>query len=192
MWVKRTGTSRQSDNELLSGYRRGKDIKLLGILYERYLTYTYGVCLKYFGEPQASQDAVMEIFEVLVDKVSDHDIKNFKSWLYVVAKNYCLGQIRKQKKARIVSLNGDVMHLAEVSHQEDEFDIEGKYEDLAACLQALPSPQQVTVQKFYLEGKSYSEIADDLVVSKERVRSYIQNGRRNLRICMEKKRGKET
>ena len=191
MWLRRSNRSNLSDEALIRQYQKTEDMEVLGVVYERYLAYTYGICLKYFKEPQVSQDAVMAIFELLVKKVKTHTIDHFKGWLYVVAKNYCLGQIRKKKNARMVELNGEFMHSEELSHHDEEFDFVGQYHDLQHCLEKLPDIQKKTVEKFYMDGKSYQEIAEDLTVTKDMVRSYIQNGRRNLRICMEKGHGKE-
>ena len=79
-----------SDEELLSKYRQQSDMQALGQLYDRYLELTYGVCLKYLKSASRAEDAVMHIFEELSEKVLKHDIKQFRSWLYVLAKNHCL------------------------------------------------------------------------------------------------------
>src|ERR1700742_5242678 len=90
------------DDELLNNYRQTGDIAVLGKLFERRTHLVYGVCLKYLQDEEQAKDAVMGIFEELVTKARQHDIKQFNSWLYVVSRNYCLMQLRAGKKAEII------------------------------------------------------------------------------------------
>ncbi len=186
MFVGKQNSSKLTDEELIKQYRKSKDLELLGQVYERYMTYVYGVCLKYLHNAETSKDAVMAIFESLIVKVQKHEIDNFKSWLYVVSKNHCLGQIRKHKKTLTVAFDGEVMHYMENIHHDNTFDFVGEHHELKACMENLPEQQRATVNLFYMEGKSYNEISEKLGVTKNKVRSYIQNGRRNLKICLEK------
>jgi RNA polymerase sigma factor (sigma-70 family) len=157
----------------------------LAALYEKYMHLVYGVCLKYLKDEELSKDAVMQIFEELILKVNKHDVKQFKSWLYVLARNFCLMQLRAGKKMQTDSLD-NVMELAEELHPDTD-----REEDMVAlerCKQKLPAPQRVSIQLFYMEEKCYKEIADDTGYSMNEVKSYIQNGKRNLKICLEKNR----
>ena len=95
-----------TDDEVqLDSYRKTGEIGVLGLLFEKYVPLIYGVCLKYLKDEDTSKDAVMGIFEELVDKVKQHDIKQFRSWVYVLSRNYCLMQLRSGKKAEAVSLD---------------------------------------------------------------------------------------
>lgn len=179
----------RNDAELLAAYRRSGDTESLGRLYARYMELTYGLCLKYLQDEGKAEDAVMGIFEKLVRKVKEHEVQNFRSWLYVLAKNYCLMQLRKQKKHLTVSYEPAFMQSVDTRHHTIEVEIDpenGQLEELKRCLEQLNAEQKRCVRLFYLEGRSYKEIADREGHALGKVRSYIQNGRRNLRICMEK------
>src|ERR1700744_5049605 len=109
-----------NDESLLHEYRQTGNLALLGALYEKYMHLVYGVCLKYLRDEELSKDAVMQIFEELIDKAYRHEVKNFKSWLHVVCRNFCLMQIRSGKKMLTESIP-DFMELADdVNHYQEQ------------------------------------------------------------------------
>ena len=173
------------DERLLQQYRQTGDLTVLATLYEQYMHLIYGVCLKYLKDEEQSKDAVMQIFEELIVKLPRHEVKQFKSWLYVLSRNFCLMQLRADKKMPTEALD-NIMELAEDLHHTDD-----REEDLVAlerCKEKLPPPQKISIQLFFIEEKCYKEIADDTGYSMNEVKSYIQNGKRNLKICFEKHR----
>ena len=176
----------RSDAELLNLYLQKGDMAVLGQLYERYLEMVYGVCLKYMPTPENAEDATMTIFEQLPGKIKKQSIQDFRPWLYVVSKNYCLMQLRKKKN--IQSVEPERMQSDELVHPFSESDKEKQeqqFEQLEHCLETLNRQQKTCVELFYLKGRSYKEIAQKLAWTVGKVRSNIQNGRRNLKICME-------
>jgi len=185
----RTALQNRSDEDLLHRYQQAGELEVLGTLYERYMELVYGVGLKYLKAEEAAEDAVMAIFEELTQKVKAHQIKNFKSWLYVLARNHCLMKLRKQQRTLTVSFEPEFMQSEQAEHPTFEWDnLEDiQLEALRACLDELPEEQKHCIEQFYYEGKSYKQIAEDNDEELGKVRSYIQNGRRNLKICMEKK-----
>lgn len=176
----------QEDDQLLAAYRQSGKLDILAALYERYMGMVYGVCLKYLKNDPESKDAVMEIFESLQQKVLKHEIRNFKSWLHVVVKNHCLMAIRKGKGHELQTIDENFMHLPASDHLEDVLAKEKSLDQMEKCLETLGKEQQTSVRLFYLEEKCYQEVADLTGYELVKVRSYIQNGRRNLKICMEK------
>lgn len=148
----------------------------------------YGLCLKYFKEREESQDAVMQIFERLIDAVKKHEIKTFKSWLYVLAKNHCLMAIRSKKGKNNASLDTEVMESTLRLHPiEEENYLEDDLNKLEGCISKLQDEQKRCVELFYLKKKPYISIVEKTGFELKKVKSYIQNGKRNLKICMEKK-----
>jgi RNA polymerase sigma-70 factor (ECF subfamily) len=145
----------------------------------------YAVCLKYLQDPETAKDAVMAVFEELVSKLSKHEVSNFRGWVYTVAKNHCLMQLRTNKQMPIVR-DPDFMQLEENVHLNGVFEKEDNLEQLNRCMDSLSPDQKKTVQLFYLQEKSYKEIAGITDMDWNKVRSLIQNARRNLKICMEK------
>jgi RNA polymerase sigma-70 factor (ECF subfamily) len=150
----------------------------------------YGTCLKYLKERESAKDAVMNIFEELMTKLKSHEVDNFKSWLFVVSKNHCLMLLRKESRSRAVEIPISLMQCEEEIHLNGVLEKEKHLTDLEDCLQSLAEEQQQTVRMFYLDNKCYNEIAEMTGMEWNRIRSLIQNGRRNLKICMDKKSGK--
>lgn len=151
----------------------------------------YGVCLKYFGQPEPAQDAVMDIYEHVSRKIASHEVENFPAWLYMVSKNHCLQVLRRKSNTLTISLDDPVMQNGREWHQEDDgFDFEESEDpadQLHQCIEELPEQQRACIRMFYFEKKSYAEICGTTRLSMDKVRSNIQNGRRNLKKCMQTK-----
>ncbi len=174
------------DEQLLHEYRQTGDMALLASLYEKYMHLVYGVCLKYLKDEEVAKDGVMEIFEELVVKVTRHEIKYFKSWLYTLSRNYCLMELRSGKRSAGEPLD-EFMEIAEEKHLISEY-LEDNMEQLERCKQKLPAAQKTCIELFYTEEQCYKDIAAQTGYSINEVKSYIQNGKRNLKICLEKHR----
>ena len=183
---KPNNTNDSADEQLVSSYRLNGDLTVLGKLYERHMPLVFGLCLKYLKDEEIARDAVMSIFEELVTKVKQHEIKHFRSWLYVLSRNHCLMQLRADKKLLTVGLD-DFMEFVPDVHPDDNK--EEALQALERCMGKLTAPQKQSVALFYLEEKCYKEIADDTGYTLNEVKSYIQNGKRNLKICLEKNGG---
>jgi RNA polymerase sigma-70 factor (ECF subfamily) len=146
----------------------------------------FAVCLKYFKDSDRSKDAVMDIYIELNAKLKQHEVENFRGWLHVLARNYCLMQLRSPRNLKTTEFNPAFMQSSDITHLNDEvFEKEASLKKMEDCLQTLPEEQKQTVALFYLEDKCYNEIAEITGQDWNKVRSYIQNGRRNLKICME-------
>jgi len=175
-----------TDKELVASYKQSGDLAVLGGLYQRYMELVYGVCLKYFKETETAKDAVMQIFEELVSKLKKHEVENFKGWLHQLAKNHCLMQLRTPKNLKTVEFKTELVQTEENVHLNGVFEKEENLKKLDYCLGTLTDDQKKAVSLFYLEGKCYNEIAEITGQDWNQVRSFIQNGRRNLKLCMER------
>jgi RNA polymerase sigma factor (sigma-70 family) len=184
-FLKDLKNSSATDPELVQLYKQDGDVRVLAELYQRYMELIYAVCLKYLKDPEAAKDAVMAVFEELVSKLLKHEVVQFKGWLYTVAKNFCLMQLRSQKQMHIVH-DPDIMQLTENLHLNGAFEKEDQLNQLSKCIESLSPDQKQTVQLFYLQEKCYKEIAVITDSDWNKVRSLIQNARRNLKNCMEK------
>ena len=181
----------QDDSELLKKYLSTSDLELLGTLYNRYIHLVYGVCLKYFKDREKSKDAVNEIFEKLIKEVSRFEIQNFRSWLYVLVKNHCLMEIRRARneQKRFDQFSHDrFMESVDITHPIDEERDDALEERLIQCMEKLKQEQYSCIRLFYYENCCYKEIAGKLGIEEKKVKSYIQNGKRNLKICLEQNR----
>ena len=179
----------KTDEELLQLFDRTGSLDTLGALYSRYMHLVYGVALKYLGNREDAKDVVMQIFEKLIIDLPGQEVRNFKSWLYVLTKNYCLMQIRSNKSAggRLegYKIEQEFMESEQELHPIDIED-HSVEEALKHCIEQLKVEQKQCIELFYYEKLCYQEIAEMLKMSEKKVKSYLQNGKRNLKICLEK------
>ena len=183
----------QTDAELLEIYLKQNNQEILGELYLRYMHLVYGVCLKYFKNPEKSKDAVIELYEKILIEINKHTINNFKSWLYVVTKNHCLMKLRKTKPGGLILTSSDeeltgFMENEPELHPIDKEQDEKLEEALNNCIEKLKAEQKKCILLFYFENRCYQEIATTLKIEEKKVKSYIQNGKRNLKICLENRK----
>ncbi len=186
-FLKNIQSNELPDNELVVLFRTSGDLEVLAVLFQRYTDLLYGVCLKYLKDPETAKDAVMQVFEELIQKLPKHEVGNFKSWLYTLAKNYCLMQLRTPKNLKTIEFKQEFMQSGEDAHLNGMMLKEENLQRLERCLQTLPAEQKITVELFYLQNKCYKEISEMSGIEWNKVRSNIQNGRRNLKICMERR-----
>ncbi len=179
------GSSKSSDAELISQFRSANNTSVLAELFTRYSALVYGVCLKYLKDRDEAKDAVMQIFEKLSQDLKEHAIDYFKGWLYTTSKNHCLMQLRAQKKMVMEEIRDDFMENQFFLHPEADNKYEKDLSKLEKCIDQLKNGQKACVQLFYLKEMCYKEIMDTTGIELKRVKSYIQNGKRNLKICME-------
>jgi len=184
-FLKNISNTSLTDKELIILYKKSGDLSVLGELYQRYMDLVYGVCLKYFKEPETSKDSVMLIFEELVSKLKKHEVENFRAWLHQLAKNHCLMQLRSPRNLKTVEMKTELMQNEENVHLNGVLEKEENFKKLEYCLSTLTDDQQKAIRLFYLEGKCYNEIVEITGQEWNQVRSFIQNGRRNLKTCME-------
>lgn len=179
-----------TDAEYLAAYQATGNLELLGELYERYMEMVFAVCFKYLRDEDESKDAVMQIFEELVVKLRTHSVENFRSWLHSVARNHCLMHLRSNRLQTegVDYFEDGSMENEPFEHQSDEpFELEQNLSKMTDCLETLSDEQKMSIRLFYLEEKCYKEITDLTGYDLNKVKSYIQNGKRNLKICIEKK-----
>lgn len=184
-FLRSAGKSPLSDEEILLAYRRLGDPQLLGVLFERYSHLAFAVCYNYFKNEADCKDAVIFIFEKLATDLHRYEIRHFSSWLHTVTRNYCLRQLSKSKKTVPIDLPEQLESTA--PEIEDEGHSLVHLEHLEEALSSLSDEQKICIRKFFLLEKSYQEISAETGYTLNQVKSYIQNGKRNLRIYLQKK-----
>lgn len=190
-FLKNISPDKSTDKELLVAFKETGDIIHLSVLYQRYMDLVFGVCLKYFKDPERCKDAVMDIFDELNTKLKLHDVENFKGWLHVLTRNYCLMQLRSPRNLKTTEFSPVFMYSEQNTHLNGEaLEKEENFKKLEKCMETLPEEQKQSVKLFYLESKCYNEIAVITGYDWNKVRSYIQNGKRNLKLCIEEKQVK--
>jgi RNA polymerase sigma factor (sigma-70 family) len=176
-----------TDKELLRLFYAGHDNQWLGFLLERYTLLLYGVCMKYLKNQEEARDAVQQIFLKVITEVHKYEVTYFSSWLYMISKNHCLMMLRNKRfSARPVE---EMEELPETGDEPDFLIRENRLQHLELAMKGLNPEQARCISLFYLQKKSYQEIADDTGYTLLQVKSYIQNGKRNLRLLMDKQQG---
>jgi len=179
-----------TDLELLDRYKSEAELSVLGELFSRHQSLIYGVCLKYLKDRDEAKDAVMQLFEKLVDTLRIHDVDNFKSWLYSVVKNFCLMKLRKEKNLTIVREEEgknifSVVEKEQLLHQDEVKLKENNLTNLEMAIETLNEEQKKCIELFYLQQKSYAEVVEITGYTLNNVKSFIQNGKRNLKLKMQ-------
>ncbi len=178
------------DKDLLLEFRKTNNNAAVGILYKRYSHLVFGLCMKYLKSQEDAEDMVIHIFTKLLDDLQKHEIEYFKSWLYTYSKNHCLMQLRsfRSKLEKDLAYQENVKTLME---SPDELHLnngerEKQLQILESAIENLSKEQKICIRMFYLSNKSYQEISEATGYSVNNVKSFIQNGKRNLKIRLEK------
>lgn len=193
--ISRKDRTEKPDEVLLEEFRSGNDPEVLGQLYSRYIHLVYGVCLKYLKDREESMDAVMQIFEKLMTELQGQYVLNFRSWLHVVTKNFCLMKLRagKSLKEKFIEWQKEELAFMENGTELHPIDKDGSDVDMALldCISKLKVEQKECIRQFYFSNRCYNEIALNLNIHEKKVKSYLQNAKRNLKICLEEKNVRE-
>ncbi len=174
------------DREILNNFFNDHNNEWLGILFPRYTLLLLGVCMKYLNNEEDAKDAVQQVYLKAINELHKYPVDYFKSWIYMIAKNHCLMKLRNSGK-RFVELNND---LSENINEQDESNYlknrETNLNEMGYALKQLSPEQQQCISMFYLEKKSYVEISDLTGFTLMQVKSNIQNGKRNLKLILQK------
>ena len=173
----------KSDEELLILLKSSNDQKIIGELYLRYGHLVFGVCLNLLKNKPEAEDRTMMIFEELYNKVSKHTVSNFKSWLFTVTKNECYMILRKKNYRFENELPETIVEL----ESQDKELLEQNISHLYDAIKQLKTDQAMAIKLFYIEEMSYKEIASKLDWELNKVKSQVQNAKRNLKIILEEK-----
>ncbi len=181
---------KHSDIEIVYLYKKNADKKLIGELYQRYTTFVFLISMKYMKNEDASQDIVMQVFEKLFEDLKKYEVKNFKSWIYSVTKNQCLLNLRKLKsetsKQKEFKINSEI-----IMESNEDFNLTNKdpkeqeLQKLEQSIKQLKEKQRICIELFFLQEKSYKEVVEITGFDMKKVKSYIQNGKRKLKMMME-------
>lgn len=167
-----------SDEELVQHFKNHQTSDVLAILFNRYKNFIFQTCLRYLNDPTSSEDALMDIFVVLSQKLSQYKIQNFKSWLFFVTRNHCY----KLCKTRIHLQSIDGIQEIPTDAATDEDHPTGPTTiQLAQAINHLKEQQRICIELFYFQGKSYAEISKEVKIDIKKVKSHIQNGKLRLR-----------
>jgi len=174
-----------SDQDLLAQYYESHDNRLLGILLQRYTMLLLGVCMKYLKDEEAAKDSVQQIFLKVIHELKRYRVQYFKSWLYMIARNHCLMQLRKLDIKSTKEINENI--IEESAPLQQHIEKEQLLSLMEISLDELNAEQKTCITLFYLDKRSYQQISEHTGLSLMQVKSFIQNGKRNLKLLVEKK-----
>lgn len=178
-----------SDEELLKHYKQSGNKELFADLFKKHVSVVYGTCLFYLQDKAEAQDATMQLFERLMLDINNREIDNFKGWLSFVVRNHCISLIRKNK-----SYQKNMKSYGDFEYEDTTYETEEKIqavsddvmlEQMKLSLPKLKEGQRVCLELFYLQNKSYQDIANETKYTLNEIKSYIQNGKRNLKLLLE-------
>lgn len=190
--MKRTPYSDMTDAQLLERYYQTNDQQWIGILLERYTLLLLGVCMKYLKNSEEARDCVQQIFLKVLTELGKYKVDYFKSWLYMVAKNECLMRLRSRQGKQLYELNETHEVVSQEAPTTDWLSQEKTLTLLEQSIRELNPEQQSCISLFYLRKMSYQQIVERTGFSLLQVKSYIQNGKRNLRLALERKLKKDS
>jgi RNA polymerase sigma factor (sigma-70 family) len=177
-----------TDKELLDRYYTSTDNKWLGILLERYTLMLLGVCMKYMKHEEEAKDCVQQVFVKVITELPKYKVEYFSSWIYTIARNHCLMKLRDRHGHSPAALTDNMLFsLNEDPGKHARLEKEQRLEAMNEALEELGEEQKHCVILFYLEKRSYQEIAASTGFTLMQVKSHIQNGKRNLKLLMERK-----
>ena len=177
-----------TDQELLDNFYRDHNNYWLGILFQRYTLLLLGVGMKYLKNEEEAKDSVQQIFLKAITELHKYKVEYFKSWLYMVAKNHCLMKLRDRQHMVTTEIKEQMaVAPAEDNSLSQHLEKNRQLELMNESLDELSKEQQLCVTLFYLEKKSYQQITEQTGFNLMQVKSYIQNGKRNLKLILEKK-----
>lgn len=181
------------DDALLTNYRSYGTMEVIGELFNRYGHLVLGVCLKYLRNEDEAKDACMQVFEKLITELQKSEITQFKGWLHTVTRNHCLIHIRKNisveanRNAYLKNFSEEFVNFwSEMNHIHEA---ETEMKKLHEAMETLEQEQRLCLELIYFQDKSYKQISEITGFDQNKVKSYIQNGKRNLKIILERKHG---
>lgn len=188
LFIRTSGKSPLDDSELILRYRNNGDKDSVGILFSRYSHLVFGVCMKYLKDQDECKDATLQIFEKLYDDLKKYEVQKFSFWLHSVARNYCLMQLRNRQAAMKREEDFAASEKSLVETEEESTPIAEKeivFDKLEEAIKSLNEEQRICIELFYLKQKCYQEITELTDFNIKQVKSYIQNGKRNLKIFLQ-------
>ena len=179
----------ETDEELIEKYRQTHDQDYVGRLFERYATFVFAISMKYLKDKEKSRDNTMLVFEKLIENLNRFEVKNFKAWLHMITKNQCLMYLRSEKTrnkniSKFVNDEESIMENGMVPHHDEENETEINLSNLNEAIKSLTEKQRICVELFYIQEKCYAEVAELTGFTMNEVKSFIQNGKRNLKIYL--------
>ncbi|MBC8182759.1 sigma-70 family RNA polymerase sigma factor [candidate division KSB1 bacterium] len=164
------------------------DKSCLGKIFEHHKQQLFFHCLKIIKDQEEAKDQTSETFIKAFEKIHKFDLnKPFYPWLAQIATNLCIDLIRRKKIVPLdqidnqPDLKGSDDQVADLENAELNDKIKG-------AIKKLKRQQKRCFCLFYIHEKSYKEIVKLTGFSNNEVRSYIQNGKRKVKLILEREK----
>ncbi|GLC89294.1 RNA polymerase sigma factor [Lysinibacillus piscis] len=148
---------------------------------EQYKNPLYATILRMTRQPHLAQDLVQEVFFKVYEQLGKYEATgSFKSWLYRVAINHCLDELRK-KQYKIQNEQFTEEQLIEAEHPEIIYLKREKERQLEQLLSTLPEQERMILLLRYSNELSYEEISELLHISLSDVRNKLHRSKKKMR-----------
>jgi RNA polymerase sigma-70 factor, ECF subfamily len=169
--------------EVIARARTG-DAEAWGELYREYAPAIFRFCRRALPTREDAEDATMEIFMKLKDKLGQYDqTRSFTAWLYKVAANHCWDTLRRRRSRQ--DKETEDLEKVPLEHpdpnQLDKLIQERTSEEVRRALDKLGSRARMALVLRYYSDMSYDEIADSLGVRRAFVGVVLLRARHELR-----------
>ncbi len=187
-----TSNSKLTDEELIKKYRFSHDKTYLGELFLRYTPYIFGVAIKNLKSQKEAEDVTLTIFNKISSDLKRIDVTDFSKLLYQLVKELCDIEVKKKnatgeesKMILIDELTKESDDNLYINSDKPKLSLDAN--NLRLAIDTLNESQKICIDLFYVQNKSYQEVADITGYSLNQVKTNIQNGKRLLKTYVEKK-----
>lgn len=155
-----------------------KEYKYQKLLYSRYASLLYAICLRYLKNTDDAKDALQDCFVKVYDKISSFNNEgSFDGWIKRLAVNNCLMVLREKKKAVFV----DEIYIPVVFEEEDEDGYEVDKQTLFNMIQELSDGYRTVFNLYVIDGFSHKEIAEKMGINEGTSKSQLARAKKILR-----------
>jgi RNA polymerase sigma factor (sigma-70 family) len=184
-----TAISTEATDEQLVALAQGGSSEAFALLFRRYRPAIARYAGRMLGDDARAEDVVQEVFLSALRSISTLDRPaGFKAWLYRIAHNTCVDQVRRSGRAEEVSMDAHGLPASEeirlfrqapstfaALRQKEDFN------NLREAFGGLPPSQSEVLVMRELEGLSYDQIAARMGVTRASVESMLFRARQGLR-----------
>lgn len=175
-----------SEQEQLFREKTGKEFtQLYSKYYPKLIYFTNRIC----NDPQKAEDLSTDSFMIALDKIEKYDSEKsqFSTWLFTIAKNLTLQDIKNEKKTISLDIEFDEEGTTMkdfITEEESDLHIQDVSDRKAVIMKkhmsSLKEPYKTVIEMREIQKMAYKDIADQLGKNLSTIKSQIRNGRHIL------------
>lgn len=173
----------ESENRLIEKAASG-DEQAFSILIDNYKNYVFAIILNFIKDYNDVENIAQEVFFQVYISLSKYNHNNFKAWIGRITTNKSIDWLRKKKsRSDDESLDELADRIYDTQNINPEIQLieKDKKERLAKALNSVPDIYRTSLEKFYFQGKSYENIAEEEQVTAKTVASRLYRAKILLR-----------